>query len=424
LVGNQQQLAFGVVNECRDDVLIVFHVHDYADRLAMTAPAGQPIRADSVELAAGREDQDLVRCLRVEGKLECIAFLEGQRRVIGKMAFHRAQPSLFRDDDSNRLPLDHCLVNLGQIVLRSLRKLGAAPAQFGLGTELFAQFADLPFDRPPLFRLGAKQRLYLLLLLRQRVKLLAYLKFFELAQRAQPHVENGLGLDIGQFPSRHHDRLRLILFANDADHLVNVQIGDEIAVQNLKSALNLCETVSGAADQHVAAVVEPFLKRFLQREDVRHLAARKHVHVEGEPALQLRQLEQRFHQQTRINSPALGRADDADLLRAFVPYVLQERQLARQKKLCDLFDEPRLLHAVGNFRDDDNPGSPALIFLVPLRPDAKTAAPCFIGFENGSSAVHDDAAGRRSEEHTSELQSRENLVCRLLLEKKKNEKIE
>src|SRR5690606_42022094 len=29
------------------------------------------------------------------------------------------------------------------------------------------------------------------------------------------------------------------------------------------------------------------------------------------------------------------------------------------------------------------------------------------------------AHGRRSEEHTSELQSRENLVCRLLLEKKK-----
>src|SRR3712207_6899157 len=29
--------------------------------------------------------------------------------------------------------------------------------------------------------------------------------------------------------------------------------------------------------------------------------------------------------------------------------------------------------------------------------------------------------GRRSEEHTSELQSRQYLVCRLLLEKKKNE---
>src|SRR5436309_15906684 len=32
------------------------------------------------------------------------------------------------------------------------------------------------------------------------------------------------------------------------------------------------------------------------------------------------------------------------------------------------------------------------------------------------------AASERSEEHTSELQSRENLVCRLLLEKKKKKK--
>src|SRR5436309_9337719 len=32
-------------------------------------------------------------------------------------------------------------------------------------------------------------------------------------------------------------------------------------------------------------------------------------------------------------------------------------------------------------------------------------------------------AGFRSEEHTSELQSRENLVCRLLLEKKKKKKM-
>src|SRR5690606_39512054 len=37
------------------------------------------------------------------------------------------------------------------------------------------------------------------------------------------------------------------------------------------------------------------------------------------------------------------------------------------------------------------------------------------GVTAGAAAV---AAGARSEEHTSELQSRENLVCRLLLEKK------
>src|SRR5690606_41784778 len=38
---------------------------------------------------------------------------------------------------------------------------------------------------------------------------------------------------------------------------------------------------------------------------------------------------------------------------------------------------------------------------------------------NGSARARVTVASLRSEEHTSELQSRENLVCRLLLEKKK-----
>src|SRR5690606_40963273 len=40
-------------------------------------------------------------------------------------------------------------------------------------------------------------------------------------------------------------------------------------------------------------------------------------------------------------------------------------------------------------------------------------------YNNGISVPYPSPGRRRSEEHTSELQSRENLVCRLLLEKKK-----
>src|SRR5690606_42039839 len=42
---------------------------------------------------------------------------------------------------------------------------------------------------------------------------------------------------------------------------------------------------------------------------------------------------------------------------------------------------------------------------------------------NANTSTHDTAKNTvvRSEEHTSELQSRENLVCRLLLEKKKKQ---
>src|SRR2546422_6900998 len=41
---------------------------------------------------------------------------------------------------------------------------------------------------------------------------------------------------------------------------------------------------------------------------------------------------------------------------------------------------------------------------------------------NAAATANNIAANERSEEHTSELQSRLHLVCRLLLEKKKNRK--
>src|SRR2546428_9999484 len=56
-----------------------------------------------------------------------------------------------------------------------------------------------------------------------------------------------------------------------------------------------------------------------------------------------------------------------------------------------------------------------LIQLFPQPTAASTAASA----DSGNSAK----AIERSEEHTSELQSRSDLVCRLLLEKKKNNKI-
>src|SRR5690625_6670107 len=54
------------------------------------------------------------------------------------------------------------------------------------------------------------------------------------------------------------------------------------------------------------------------------------------------------------------------------------------------------------------------------RPLGGAAAEPLDGRDHGLAAGHGDRAGDRSEEHTSELQSRGHLVCRLLLEKKKD----
>src|SRR5207302_10287029 len=70
-----------------------------------------------------------------------------------------------------------------------------------------------------------------------------------------------------------------------------------------------------------------------------------------------------------------------------------------------------------------------LFFLMIRRPPRSTLFPYTTLFRSktgprwrcsgASSTSRRSCSLRRSEEHTSELQSRENLVCRLLLEKKK-----
>src|SRR3712207_8765845 len=77
--------------------------------------------------------------------------------------------------------------------------------------------------------------------------------------------------------------------------------------------------------------------------------------------------------------------------------------------------------AAGALRDPIGPGHRL------LRPQSESlrAAPPDRLFPVETPARHhrNPLAGRRSEEHTSELQSRQYLVCRLLLEKKKKTKL-
>src|SRR5436309_5109847 len=82
------------------------------------------------------------------------------------------------------------------------------------------------------------------------------------------------------------------------------------------------------------------------------------------------------------------------------------------------------------FRSPASSGSGDVGRNSPMRSrSVSSAGPSSSGTIEGSPQPHHFESRRgdskwRSEEHTSELQSRENLVCRLLLEKKKNKKEE
>src|SRR5206468_11577010 len=75
------------------------------------------------------------------------------------------------------------------------------------------------------------------------------------------------------------------------------------------------------------------------------------------------------------------------------------------------YGDHRDLHSFPTRRSSDLPAAPRRAGRVP-RPRGRTS---------GRRSARRESAGR-SEEHTSELQSRSDLVCRLLLEKKKKKK--
>src|SRR3712207_7093482 len=87
------------------------------------------------------------------------------------------------------------------------------------------------------------------------------------------------------------------------------------------------------------------------------------------------------------------------------PYTTLFRSPARALDRADVADAQDQLALGRTVRVDDLP--------VPSTGDLHRAAGPV-----GQRAEHEQ--GRRSEEHTSELQSRQYLVCRLLLEKKKH----
>src|SRR3546814_18295643 len=77
--------------------------------------------------------------------------------------------------------------------------------------------------------ISAEQLLQVAALLLQRVLLAAQLHFLELAQTAQPHVEDRLALAVGEVELGDHHRLGIVLGADDSDHSVAVAKRDDVA---------------------------------------------------------------------------------------------------------------------------------------------------------------------------------------------------
>ena len=312
----------------------------------------------------------------MEGEALAVAVLELLLNGQINMALHRADPAHLATNDSDWLALDHRFI-ADFFHIAGFGKGGAARAEFGGLAKLLANGFEFGADLFPLAFVAVEKVGQIGAFLHQRVTLGDQLHLFQAAQGPQAHVENGLGLHFGQLaltrfgrdvilfrrgphmglaPVFSHQRaLGVGVIADDVDDAIQVQEGDDKPFQHFKPGINLFDPVFGPAPQNLATVVQKGAQDFLKAADLWDLAVDQHVHVQAETAFQIRVAEQRCHQHLGFDRAGSGFQHDADVFGGFVADICQKRHLFQVHKLCQLFDQPRFLHLIGNFGDDDLP---------------------------------------------------------------------
>ena len=221
------------------------------------------------------------------------------------------------------------------------------------------------------------------------------LDLLEPTQIAQAKVEDCVGLPLVELEPSHQRRLRLVLLTDDADDLVDVEEGLEIALEHLEPAHDTRQTVPAAAKEDLEPVRHEGAEHVTQPHDPRYAAGVEHVHVEPEPDLEIGGAEELLHQELVGHGARARDQDEAHLLGRLVAHVAQERQLLLVQELGNTLDQPTLRHLPGDLGDHDLVLALAQILPLPARPQAEAAAPGPVRVLPRCLGLDEDTAGRQ-----------------------------
>ena len=123
--------------------------------------------------------------------------------------------------------------------------------------------------------------------------------------------------------------LGLVLVADDADHLVEVEVGDQVAVEDVQPVLDLVQAERERRTSTSMAVLEPL--RCSTSRSAMHARASARADstfmLSGEADLEFGQPGTGSPSAPRLDGAALGLEHEADILGALVADVAEQRQL-------------------------------------------------------------------------------------------------
>ena len=138
---------------------------------------------------------------------------------------------------------------------------------------------------------------------------------------------------------------------------------------------------------------QPGIQGTTQIHHARTAIGVQHVEIQRYSGFQIGKLEQAFHHHFRLYAAGLWLQNDTNIFCRLIAYIAKERQFFCLQHFCKAFNQPRFLHLIGNFGDNDVPRTGLLTFHIPFCPHTKATTAGCIGITNGFRRLHEDAAG-------------------------------
>ena len=187
-----------------------------------------------------------------------VAGLVRERARIDLVALGRAHETALRQDDGRGLVGDE----LGFV--DGLRGLALDDLRAAIVAVLLGVRFDFAGDELLELRLRLEDALELFAFLGELLLLVADLHFLELGEVAQLGLENRLGLDLGELEALHEHGLGLVLAPDDADHLVEIQIRRQQAIEDVQALGDLVEPELQPARHGGGAERQPLVEQVAQ----------------------------------------------------------------------------------------------------------------------------------------------------------------
>ena len=165
---------------------------------------------------------------------------------------------------------------------------------------------------------------------------------FQTRQVPQPQGQNRFGLDVGNAETGHQGGLGVFVGSDDGDDLVDVQKGDEQAVENVEAIADFCEAVLQPPPDSLLPKGQPLGEQCFQSHDAGPPIQTDHVEIDPVAALEVGGGKEVGHEDVFVDPVGSGHDDQARrvFMVRFVAQIGHHGKLFVLHLGRDLFDDP------------------------------------------------------------------------------------